>query len=195
MVDRQVFASEMPEIVAALKQFPWGRIEKDGKFDYLTNLALLSLLGEGPKFGWWTMQLPNKAQECKSRLLGYVVYLDTHGGILLSDEHLDEAAGWKLPAEQIPWLHFGEGRKAPSFPPMFEHNWPSYYKWRGLPLESPAVLLLHWPLTVYRLLFLLGFLPSETSRPVGRKLSIHLIGVEVKFNLFESKSFWTELCS
>jgi hypothetical protein len=185
----------MPEIVAILKQFPWGRIEKNGKFDYPLNLALLSLLGDGPDFGWWTMQLPDKAQHLKMQILGRSVYLDTHGGILLSDEHFDEAAGWKIPAEQIPWLDFGEGRKAPSFPPMFEHNWPSYYNWRGLPLESPAALLLHWPLTVYRLLFLLGFLPSKTSGSVGRKLSIHLIGVEVKFNLFELKSFWTELCS
>jgi hypothetical protein len=112
---------------------------------------------------------------------------------LRSDKHLDEMDGWKLPAEEIPWLTFSEGRKAPSFPPTFEHNWTSYYKWRGLPLNSPAALLLHWPLTIYRLLFLLGFLHLETGGTVRRKLSIHLLGVEVKSKHYQSGLLWTEL--
>jgi hypothetical protein len=67
----------MPEVQAILKEFPWGRTEKDGKFDYLINLALLSLLGDGPEFGWWTMQLPDLTSSLKKTITGRSVYLDT----------------------------------------------------------------------------------------------------------------------
>jgi len=58
----------------------------------------------------------------------------------------------------------------------------SYYKWRGLPLKSLAILLLHWPLSIYRLLYLLGFVPSENDRGGRRKLNIHCLGIEAELN-------------
>jgi hypothetical protein len=82
--------------------------------------------------------------------------------------------------EDMPWLTFSEGQKAPSFPLVFEQNWMSYYKWRGLPLKSPAALLLHWPLSMYRLLYLLGFVPKDPGGPEHRKLTIHWLGIEVR---------------
>ncbi|KXZ43102.1 hypothetical protein GPECTOR_102g55 [Gonium pectorale] len=36
--------------------------------------------------------------------------------------------------------------------PVGVHDWRSYYGWAGLPLESPAALLLHFPLTLYGVL-------------------------------------------
>ncbi|TDL17379.1 hypothetical protein BD410DRAFT_754422, partial [Rickenella mellea] len=65
----------------------------------------------------------------------------------------------------------------PKYPPIFEHNWRSYYDWRGIPLKSPAALLLHWPLSVYRLLFLLGFVPQDVEES-RRKLVLYYIGVQ-----------------
>ncbi|GKC53029.1 hypothetical protein Tco_1075774, partial [Tanacetum coccineum] len=29
-------------------------------------------------------------------------------------------------------------------------SWNDYYEWRGVPLDSPVALLLHWPLTIYQ---------------------------------------------
>jgi hypothetical protein len=63
---------------------------------------------------------------------------------------------------------------------VFEHNWTSYYKWRGLLITSIAVLLLHWRLSIYRLLYLLGFIPLETDGGERCKLSIHCLGIEVR---------------
>jgi hypothetical protein len=175
--------AEMTEVQAILKQFPWARTDRTGGFNYQIALAVLSLLGEGPEFGWWPMPLPDKDITLKqiSTSGPKPLFLNTHGGALLSDKHFDEESGWKLPSEEIPWLTFTEGRKAPSFPPVFEHNWTSYYKWRGLPSKSPAVLLLHWPLSIYRLLSLLCFVPPDIGGSRRHKLKIHLIGVEVRF--------------
>ncbi|KAF8963784.1 hypothetical protein BDZ97DRAFT_1819194 [Flammula alnicola] len=67
----------------------------------------------------------------------------------------------------------------PQLPPSFEHNWANYYKWRGLPAESPACLLLHWPLTVYRLLFILGLVATEIPKE-RHHLLVHLVGIEME---------------
>lgn len=182
----QGFMTEMADVHAIRKQFPWAIVNKDGEFDYQLALALRSLLGEGPEFGWWPVPLPDMAlldvDLMVKKSIGLdALFLDTHGSALLSEKHFGEKSGWKLPAVEIPWLTFDKARKAPSFPPAFEHNWTSYYLWRGLPLKSPAALLLHWPLSIYRLLSLLGLVPSESGASERHKLNIHLIGVEVRF--------------
>lgn len=99
----------------------------------------------------------------------------------MQDNHPDEKTGWKLPDDEIPWLTFDDSRKMPSFPPAFEDNWKSYYEWRGLPLKSPAALLLHWPLSVYRILEKLKLTPDPTRRTIGgdrESLLVHYIGAE-----------------
>ncbi|KAJ7628340.1 hypothetical protein FB45DRAFT_1059130 [Roridomyces roridus] len=60
--------------------------------------------------------------------------------------------------------------------PAFEESWASYYQWRGIPIESPAALLLHWPLPVYACLKALGFtlVPEAGMR---RKLTVVYAGV------------------
>jgi len=180
--------TEFPEIQTILKQFPWARIGKDGGFNFELTLAMRYLLGSGPNFGWWAMEEPDTGLTLKTVFAsGGPPTSNTWGGILLSDKHFDEESGWKLPAEETPWLTFSQGRVAPSFPPAFEHNWTSYYKWRGLPLKSPAALLLHWPLSVYRLLYLLGFVSSRDDGSERHKLTIHCLGVEVRSSIL----FWT----
>jgi hypothetical protein len=172
--------TEMAGMQAIRKQFPWGIANKDGEFNYELALAIRSLLGESPEYGWWRVLLPNAGLTLKN-LNPDALFHDTHGVALLSEKHFDEKSGWKLTPEEIPRLTFDKRWKAPSFPPAFEHNWTSYYLWRGLPLKSPAALLLHWPLSIYRLLFLLGLVPSESAASERHKLNIHLIGVGVRF--------------
>ena len=173
--------AEMTDMQAIRKQFPWAIVNKNGEFKYEIALALRSLLGEGPEFGWWNFPLPNVEGLSWKNFNPDDIFHDTHGSALLSETHFDEESGWKLPSEEIPWLMFDKGGKVPPYPPAFEHNWTSYYLWRGLPLTSPAALLLHWPLSIYRLLFLLGLVPSETTASERHKLTIHLIGVGVRF--------------
>ncbi|GIL56529.1 hypothetical protein Vafri_11880 [Volvox africanus] len=55
-------------------------------------------------------------------------------------------------------------------------DWLSYYRWAGLPVESPAALLLHFPLTLYGALRLVderlhGALLSRGCRPVATSAS------------------------
>jgi len=152
---------------AIAKQFPWARQQVDGTFEFDVLRASLDIIGTGAEFGWWTEQ-----PCCKDRS----TY--TWGFLLLKDQHLKERAGWKLPDNQIPWLDFAlSGSSPPMGPLSFDHTWADYYKWRGLPVQSPAALLLHWPLTVYKLLHSLGLVPAHppTER---RRLTIHLLGIE-----------------
>eukprot|EP00850_Spirogloea_muscicola_P013601 SM000093S24412 [mRNA] locus=s93:122051:125489:- [translate_table: standard] len=54
-------------------------------------------------------------------------------------------------------------------------TWQDYYAWSGLPLDSPAALLLHLPLTVYHALNL-----SSITTPCTRRelVVVHLIGAD-----------------
>ena len=181
----QGYMKECGDVRAIVKAFPWAVLsEKEQLFNYDLGLAMHKLLGSGPEFGFWAVEAPDEniarvVQKTRKRPLTY----ESWGRVLLSDKNFDEESGWKLPAEDTPWLTFGKDRTAPSFPPEFYHNWPSYYKWRGLPLKSPAALLLHWPLSMFRLLYLLGFVPTDPGRTERRKLTIHWLGVEVSSSI------------
>ena len=149
------------------RQFPWAKQQVDGTFEFDILRASLNIIGTGAEFGWWT-----EHPCCQDRS----TY--TWGFLLLKDQHLQERAGWKLPDNQIPWLDFAlSGSSPPKAPPSFDHTWADYYKWRGLPIQSPAALLLHWSLTVYKLLHYLGLVP--THPPTERRhLTVHLLGIE-----------------
>ncbi|KAG5650777.1 hypothetical protein H0H81_011091, partial [Sphagnurus paluster] len=136
-------------------------------------LASLRIMGSGREFGWWT-QPP-----CCRDATSYV-----HGFLLLKEDHLGDIAGWKLPPDHIPWLDFSESSniKPPLAPPPSNHSWKEYYKWRGLPMESVAALLLHWPLSVYRLLHVLGLTQATARSDERRHLTVYLLGVEIEVN-------------
>ncbi|KAJ7612461.1 hypothetical protein DFH06DRAFT_149121 [Mycena polygramma] len=88
---------------------------------------------------------------------------------------LTEDEGWRLPKELIPSLALLSADTCPTFPLTFETNWTSYYQWRGLPISSPAALLLHWPLTVYECLKSLASaqrMPGDSRR----KLTVFYVG-------------------
>ncbi|TDL14290.1 hypothetical protein BD410DRAFT_264185 [Rickenella mellea] len=159
------YTKESPEIMAVFFQFPWAKVEPDGHFLLNFALAIRDYLGARGN-GWWSQGIGQPPQ------ITYEI-----GHALLLDKHYDEHARWRLPRDEIPFLTFQENKKALKYPPNFDHNWKSYYEWRCLPLKSPAALLLHWPLSVYRLLFLMGFVPHNS--PVSRRtLVIYYIGVE-----------------
>ncbi|KAF8584978.1 hypothetical protein K439DRAFT_1410528 [Ramaria rubella] len=163
--------SKVDELQAILKQFPWARIEKDGSFRSHLVLASRGILGTGKNFGFWSEE-----PCCDEHGLDSYEW----GVALLRPDLPDEKTGWMLPDAEIPWLKFDENLRPPPFPPKFEHTWRSYYEWRGLPLSSPAALLLHWPLSIYQLLTKLRLVPnlSETKSEERHKLLLHYVGVE-----------------
>lgn len=157
-----------PAMQAIARPFPWIRQSHDGSSIVDRYRASRGLFGCGPDYGWWT-EAPCSCDD-------EVDYM--WGMHLLEDEQLDDRQGWKLPDDEIPWLDFDSTHiQPPCTPPNFDHTWASYYKWRGLPMRSPAALLLHWPLSIFRLLHQLHCIPSDT--PLERRhLTVHLLGVE-----------------
>ncbi|KZT32647.1 hypothetical protein SISSUDRAFT_1133057 [Sistotremastrum suecicum HHB10207 ss-3] len=148
------------------EQFPW--VVKNGNYyDAALTLASLKLRGTGSSYGWWAVP-PGSAFTAQTYGQAY----------LQRTNHWNEIEGWKLPEKEIPWLNFDEskGRNPPKTLPDFEDSWTSYYQWRGLPLSSPAALLLHWPLAVYRMLRELGITAGSADK--RRSLKIFLLGLE-----------------
>ncbi|KAJ7763431.1 hypothetical protein B0H16DRAFT_1804550 [Mycena metata] len=154
--DFQALPNTEPQMCEIAQQFPWARLQADNTFSFETLRASRGLLGTGAQFGWWTEEpccLPKD-----SYLPGFA--------LLDRQTHLTERLGWKLTDKETPWLDFS-----------LSHNWAGYYEWRGLPIESPAALLLHWPLTVYRLLTIAGVIPARASE-ARRQLTVHMLGIE-----------------
>nr|XP_025654433.1 zinc finger MYND domain-containing protein 15 isoform X2 [Arachis hypogaea] len=60
--------------------------------------------------------------------------------------------------------------------PVQLHSWSDYYNWRCIPLDSPAALLLHWPLTIYHAAQLVGI--GTLNPEVCDKLYLHYLGPE-----------------
>jgi len=158
---------------AIAKQFLWAGHSDDGSVTFDRYRDFRGLFGCGLKYGWWT-EAPCSCEPTTDYIWGLQ---------LLEEDHLDERGGWKLPDDELPWLDFQSNDIVPPLtPPNFDHTWTSYYKWRGLPMHSPAVLLLHWPLSVYRLLHKLHCIPSEI--PLQRqKMVVHLLGVEKELDV------------
>jgi hypothetical protein len=187
----------VPEVQAILKQFPWGRIEKDGTFSDDIAKARFKVLGAS-KIGFWSHRggpLPHAnggdhALPEYGEMMQNVVDSFTHmdGLDLLEEKHHSDEDGWKLQSRLIPFRTFSVVRESPlraGSPKAKEvKDWKSWYEWRGLPLESPAALLMHYPLTVYQLLVhtLKLTSPQAGSAEDRKSLVVHYIGAEIELN-------------
>jgi hypothetical protein len=179
----------VPEVRAILGLFPWGKLESDGTFSESIIHAYFGVLG-AQGHGYWSKacgSAPHQTQpstrghhDSPFRINPVENYQD--GYLLLLDRHLDDKAGWKLEDKFIPELHF-----EPECEPLIGSSanvvdWKSWYQWRSLPLDSPAALLMHYPLTVYHLLVnvLKVASPSRGSSESRQTLDIHYLGAEVE---------------
>ncbi|KAJ6577738.1 hypothetical protein B0H19DRAFT_1121209 [Mycena capillaripes] len=156
-----------------VKQFPWTDIGYDVNGNFHDRLLLLpfGLLGTSrKKVGYWAINV--RGDEKLGNLEAYEAPWCA----------LSEDSGWRLPKAQIPTLAL-HGDACPSFPPTFEETWSDYYKWRGLPMTSPAALLLQWPMSVYGCLKELGFEPLVSISGPRRKLTVFYLGArdEISF--------------
>ncbi|KAG6836877.1 hypothetical protein H0H93_001937 [Arthromyces matolae] len=165
--DYQNCAADGPEMTRISNQFPWTHPQADGTFNLDVLRVWMKIYGSGREYGYWT------EKPCCGNHPKY-----TRGFLLLEEDHLTDKEGWKLSENLIPWLDHEAFRKGsisapdPLLLPL--HNWLDYYRWRSLPPSSPAALRLHFPLTIYRLLHVLG-LDRTSDR---RHLKVHLLGVD-----------------
>ncbi|KAJ6489483.1 hypothetical protein C8R47DRAFT_1071350 [Mycena vitilis] len=191
----------LPEFTALLLQFPWGRVEKDGTFSVEIARGRFNVLGAAG-FGYWshrggpmahlsTGSVPEEImlkQGTKGKMIqqiaGVFDYLD--GTALLETSHATDCDGWKLNPELIPFLKFSSLWVPPRLSTKMEiRDWASWYAWRRIPMESPAALLLDFPLSIYWLLVdtLRVADPKAGSPDRARiQLSIQYIGAEVELN-------------
>ncbi|KAG1715634.1 hypothetical protein ID866_1516 [Astraeus odoratus] len=193
MTHAQRHMDKAPLVQAILKQFPWGRIEKDGTFADQFICAYFGVLGH-VGFGYWSIAGGNVPHIPSSGAIGP---MDTspirvgpqdgyqHGYPLLLDKHFDDKEGWKLEDRLIPKLRFDPGAEPVIASSVKVVDWKSWYQWRNLPLDSPAALLMHYPLSVYQLLVHVLHVthPARNSALSRQALSVHYLGPEVELNM------------
>ncbi|KAF8140079.1 hypothetical protein EV363DRAFT_1392999 [Boletus edulis] len=182
----------VPEVRAILKLFPWGKLENDGTFAESLIRAYFGVLGP-QGYGYWSEaggSAPHQLQPTAMGLHDNPLSVDPvesyqDGYLLLLDRHLDDKAGWKLEDRLIPKLLFEPGREPLIGSSADVVDWKSWYQWRSLPFESPAALLMHYPLTVYHLLVnvLKVASPSRGSPESRQTLDVHYLGAEVELNM------------
>ncbi|KAJ7087390.1 hypothetical protein C8R43DRAFT_1142331 [Mycena crocata] len=191
---------KVSQVSEILMQFPWGRLEKDGTFQVDVARGRFKVLG-GKGFGFWSHRggpiahLPTGSiAEAihKGGNYGRMVeqmakvydYLD--GSALLETKHLNDRDGWKLEPELIPFHNFSSLWGPPRLAFKVEiKDWATWYAWRRLPLESPAALLMHYPMSIYWLLVdTLNVANPKAGSADGprKKLHIQYIGAEVELN-------------
>lgn len=182
----------VPELRAILKLFSWGKLESDGTFAESLIRAYFGVLGVNG-YGYWSEAGGSAPHQLQPNTMGnhdnpFCVnpvesYQD--GYLLLLDRHLDDKAGWKLEDRLIPKLYFEPGCEPRIASPANVVDWTSWYQWRSLSFDSPAALLMHYPLTVYHLLVnvLSVTSPSHGSFEDRQTLNIHYLGAEVELNM------------
>ncbi len=65
------------------------------------------------------------------------------------------------------------------------NSWQEYYKLRRIPLQSPAALLLTFPLTMHYALLKHGAVPITVAKMLNRQLRIHVVGIEKELNFID----------
>ncbi|KAG9314532.1 hypothetical protein JVU11DRAFT_5329 [Chiua virens] len=180
------------DVQSILKLFSWGKIESDGTFAESLIRAYFGVFG-AKGYGYWSEAGGSAPHQTQPNTWGnhdnpYRVdpvenYQD--GYLLLLDRHLDDQAGWKLEDKFIPKLYFEPGCEPQIASSANVVDWKSWYEWRSLPFGSPAVLLMHYPLTVYRLLVdvLKVASPTRGSAEHRQTLYAHYLGPEVELNM------------
>lgn len=192
----------IPVTQAILTQFkPWGRVESDGTFNREVAVGRFSVLG-GSNMGFWSHRggpvphqnvgpfgAPNNgAGSYTSEIHRMFKSFDHLDGLdLLANKHLTDDSGWKLPSRLIPYRNFASSDLRPVCVTEFGEpvkDWDSWYRWRKLPKESPAALLMDFPLSVYQLVVNCLNVTSPTAGSVDKRvpLHIHMLGVEVELN-------------
>ncbi|TFY75017.1 hypothetical protein EWM64_g8996 [Hericium alpestre] len=190
------YMKRIPYFRAETTQFPWMRIETDGTCNHDVIKARLKVLGSGPSFGYWSIpgglrphdhnpsMLPGMLPTRKGKLAPYRRGGDKyiHGEVMLGDAWPTDVEAWKLEKEElVPRLFFDGDVPARPQPGQIK-DWKSWYERRGLPLASPAALLVDFPLTAYYLLNDVLKLVDQSEGSAKQRLLVHYIGAEVKLN-------------
>ncbi|KAK7472199.1 hypothetical protein VKT23_000321 [Stygiomarasmius scandens] len=191
--------TRLPQTQAIVKQFSWGRIESDGTFNRDIARGRFGVLG-GDDVGFWSHKggpVPHQQRgpfspentsggysAMVARLFTAFDHLD--GKDLLKAKHLSDEEGWELPSNLIPHRDFTSADRRPVLVTDFGEvkDWDSWYRWRKLPKDSPAALLIDFPLSVYQLVVNCLRVTNAKKGSPDRRIPVHIqmLGVEVELN-------------
>lgn len=188
-----------PLFQQSLSIFPWKKVESDGTFNDPFCAARFGLLDEDfRKVGLWAMNGGFITSDDESDPYHISKYQETlqasgidplkhamFGAILLGSKKLTDMELWRLPANLIPRLEFGD-RYPP--PRRLEGNdivdWKTWHEWRSVPFQSPVSLVLHYPLSIFHILVNVLKVVDLSAKPKERrKLRVHLLGAECELNV------------
>lgn len=189
---------KLPQTQAITKSFPWGRLESDGTFSFDIARGRFGVLGSSG-YGYWSHRGgPAPHSEAAAVNMGSSPYASQYqklvqsfeyrdGKDLVGKKHLSDEEGWKLPSKFIPYRNFLSAATCPKLVTEFEEgvvDWDTWYRWRNLSKESPAALLMNYPMSVYQMLVnCLDLTSPNAGQPDKRVgLHIHLLGAEVELN-------------
>lgn len=185
---------KVPTVQATLMQFPWGRIESDTSFSNDVARGRFGVLG-ATGFGFWShrggpashlVDVDDKNTNRPSYMNAFVKSFDyMDGTTLLENKHLGDKDGWKLEPELIPFREFSAEQAPPQLAAKVDiKDWDSWYRWRGLPKESIAILLMNFPLSVYWLIVNTLQLTNPKAGSNGKRIKLNLqyIGAETELN-------------
>lgn len=178
----------LPRTQAIVKAFPWGRLESDGSFSFDIARGRFGVLG-GSGFGYWSQQ--GSPVGSSPYVAGSSKHANSfehlNGKDLLGKNHLSDEEAWKLPSNLIPYLDFPSPIARPTLVTEFEQgvvDWDGWYRWRKLTKESPAALLMHFPMSVYQMVVNCLELTSSNAGLPNRRvnLTLHLLDTDVQLN-------------
>ncbi len=173
---------KLPITQAIVNSFPWGRLESDGSFNFDIARGRFGVLGISSGYGFW-----NQLSRFSGRSGIAMGSLRLDGEDLFGNRHLSDEEGWKLPSNLIPHRTFFSPEAQPDMVSKFEEDitdWDSWHRWRKLPKESPAALLMTYPMSVYHMIVNCLELTSANIGKPGQRVSIHLhlLGTKSELN-------------
>jgi hypothetical protein len=179
----------LPYFLSQLQQFSWARVESDGTFNHRIFEAGLGVYGAGVKFGFWSVPASPASHDDQSDASMSMTVLPPegylHGEMMLGKEWPTEAQAWKLghKSNLIPRLFFTKELLPPQrVRPGQIKDWRSWHDWRGLSMESPVAMLMHYPLSVYHLLNILQVVDHRATSTERQAIQVHYIGTEKELN-------------
>lgn len=181
LISEQRHMEKLPRTQAITRSFPWGRLESDGSFNFDIARGHFEVLGASGN-GYWSH---HGDLVVRSAATPGFDHLD--GEDLLGNNHLSDKEGWKLPSKLIPHRAFLSPATRPKMVTEFKQgirDWDSWYLWRKLEKESPAALLMNYPMSVYQIVVECLELTSANAGKPGQRvaLHLHLLGIKSELN-------------
>ena len=142
----------------------------------------LGVLKTGEEATWWTTEISGwcGGQSDSAKEIDFIRRLSYEKGFALDSNLIPPERN--ITSEDLKVAGIS---REPQCNLLQLNDWGDYYKLRGIPLQSPAALLLTFPLTMHYALLKHGAVPITVAKMLHRQLRIHVIGIEKELNFLD----------